>query len=185
MVFVDFDREDVNFHEFCQNILSQARSSVFFMYIMFFLEIKSSWINLGFSVENVVENEGEILNPNTFPLYNHVFDDIFDWKSKIYPWWLDFQKKNDIHEKCGRASLTQNILSKFVEIYVFPVKIYKNHKKMCKLFTVWFPKELTNVQVFSEFARISPNFRILFRNREFVNLFWWFFLQSCLKFKVS
>ena len=78
MVFVDFDREDVNFHEFCQNILSQARSSAFFMYIMFFLEIKSSWINLGFSVENVVENEGEILNPNTFPLYNHVFDDIFD-----------------------------------------------------------------------------------------------------------
>ena len=99
------------------------------MYTIFFLEIKSSWINLGFSVENVVENEGEILNPNTFPLYNHVFDDIFDWKSKIYPWWLDFQKKNDIHEKCGRASLTQNILSKFVEIYVFPVKIYKNHQK--------------------------------------------------------
>ena len=59
----------------------------------FFLEIKSSWINLGFSVENVVENEAEILNPNRFPLYNHVFDDIFDWKSKIYPWWLDFQKK--------------------------------------------------------------------------------------------
>ena len=78
VVFVDFDRENVNFHEFCQNILDPARSSAFFMYTIFFLEIKSSWINLGFSVENVVENEGEILNPNTFPLYNHVFDDIFD-----------------------------------------------------------------------------------------------------------
>ena len=64
-------------------------------------------------------------------------------------------------------------------------KSTKTTKKMCKLFTVWFPKELTNVQVFSEFARISPNFRILFENREFVNLFWWFFLQSCLKFKVD
>ena len=40
----------------------------------------------------------------------------------------------------------------------FPVKINKNHKKLGKLFTVWFPKELTNVQVFSEFARISPDF---------------------------
>ena len=93
MVFGDFDREDFIFKSFWLNILSPARSSAFFMYIIFFLEIKSSWINLGFSVENVVENEGEILNPNTFPLYNHVFDDIFDWKSKIYPWWLDFQKK--------------------------------------------------------------------------------------------
>ena len=42
---------------------------------------------------------------------------------------------------------------------------------MRKLFTVWFPKELTNVQVFSEFARISPNFRIMFENREFFNVF--------------
>ena len=44
-------------------------------------------------------------------------------------------------------------------------------KRKCKLFTVWFPKELTNVQVFSEFARISPNFRILFENREIFNRF--------------
>ena len=52
---------------------------------------------------------------------------------------------------------------------------------MCKLFTVWFPKELMNVQAFSEFARIAPNFRILFENREFVNLFWWFFFAKLFK----
>ena len=129
VVFVDFDREDVNFHEFWQNVLSQARSSAFFMYIIFFLEIKSSWINLGFSVENVVENVVIQRKGVWIEYFTLVFDDIFDRKSKIYPWWLDFQKKHDIHEKCGRASLTQNILAKFVEIYVFPVKIYKNHKK--------------------------------------------------------
>ena len=49
--------------------------------------------------------------------------------------------------------------------------LQKPQQKMCKLFTVWFPKELTNVQVFSEFARISPNFRILFENQEFSNGF--------------
>ena len=129
VVFVDFDREDVNFHEFWQNVLSQARSSAFFMYIIFFLEIKSSWINLGFSVENVVENVVIQRKGVWIEYFTLVFDDIFDRKSKIYPWWLDFQKKKCIHEKCGRASLTQNILSKFVEIYVFPVKIYKNHNK--------------------------------------------------------
>ena len=52
-----------------------------------------------------------------------------------------------------------------------PCQNLQKLQKMCKLFTVWLPKELTNVQVFSEFARISPNFRILFENREFVNLF--------------
>ena len=78
MVFVDFDKEDVNFHDFRQNILNPARCSSFFMYTLFFLEIKPEWRNLGFTVENIVENVGEMLNPNTYHLYNHVFDDIFD-----------------------------------------------------------------------------------------------------------
>ena len=85
VVFVDFDREDVNFHEFGQNVLSQARSSAFFMYIIFFLEIKSSWINLGFSVENVVENVVIQRKGVWIEYFTLVFDDIFDWKFKIFP----------------------------------------------------------------------------------------------------
>ena len=56
MVFVDFDREDVNFQDFFQNVLHPTRSSAFFMYTIFFLDIKSSWRNIGFTVENVVSN---------------------------------------------------------------------------------------------------------------------------------
>ena len=65
VVFVDFDKEDVNFHDFRQNILNPARCCAFFMYTLFFLEIKPEWRNLGFTVENIVEHVGEILNPNT------------------------------------------------------------------------------------------------------------------------
>ena len=56
MVFVDFDKENINIQDVHQNISNPARSSAFFMYTVFFLEIKSSWRNIGFSVENVVEN---------------------------------------------------------------------------------------------------------------------------------
>ena len=77
----------------------------------------------------------------------HVFDNIFDTKSNISPWWLDFQKKNSIHEKCGRASPIRNILVKIMDIYVLLVKIGKNHRKTCWLFTVWFPKEMHNTWI--------------------------------------
>ena len=85
MVFVDFDREDVNFQDFFQNVLHPTRSSAFFMYTIFFLEIKSSWINLGFSVENVVENVVIQRKGVWIEYFTLVFDDIFDRKSKIYP----------------------------------------------------------------------------------------------------
>ena len=55
------------------------------MYIIFFLEIKSSWINLGFSVENVVENVVIQRKGVWIEYFTLVFDDIFDRKSKIYP----------------------------------------------------------------------------------------------------
>ena len=56
MVFVDFDKENINIQDFHQNISNRARSSAFFMYTDFLLEIKSSWRNLGFTVQNFVEN---------------------------------------------------------------------------------------------------------------------------------
>ena len=49
VVFVDFDKEDVNFHDFRQNILNPARCCAFFMYTLCFLEIKPVWRNLGFT----------------------------------------------------------------------------------------------------------------------------------------
>ena len=153
MVFVDFDREYLNFQDFRQNISNPARSSAFFMYTFFLLEIKSSWRNLGFTVENVVEN----IVIQVFCVWiehsPYVFDSIFDTKSNISPWWLDFQKKNSIHEKCERASRIRNILAKVLGIYVFPVKTNKNHRKICKLFTVWFPKELA----MSSFSGFRPD----------------------------
>ena len=91
MVFVDFDKENINIQDFHQNISNRARSSAFFMYTDFLLEIKSSWRNLDFSVENTVENVMWMLNPSTKHLYDHVFGNIFDTKFKISPWWLDFQ----------------------------------------------------------------------------------------------
>ena len=42
VIFVDFDREIINIQDFHQNISDRARSSAFFMYIDFLLEIKSS-----------------------------------------------------------------------------------------------------------------------------------------------
>ena len=58
MVFVDFDREYLNFQDFRQNISNPARPSAFFMtlYTLFLLKNKSSRRNLGFTVENIVEN---------------------------------------------------------------------------------------------------------------------------------
>ena len=83
LVFVDFDRENINVHDFLQNISNRARSSAFFMYIDFLLQIKSSWRNIGFSVENTVENVRRMLNLNTKHLYDYVFGNNFDSKSNI------------------------------------------------------------------------------------------------------
>ena len=155
MVFVDFDKENINIQDFRQNISSPARSSAFFMYTVFFLQVKSSWRNIGFTIENTVENVRWMLNPNTKHLYDLVFDNIFDSKSNISPWRFDFQKKNSIHEKCGRASPIRNILAKVLDIYVFPVKISKNHRKCCKLFTVWFPKEMAMSRFFRDLTGVG------------------------------
>ncbi len=63
---------------------------------------------------------------------------------------------------------------KSVENEVLSVKINKNRQKMCKLFTVWFPKGSDDVRKCSTF---SQNFEIFFyfskkiENREFENKF--------------
>ena len=73
----------------------------------------------------------------------HVFDNIFDTKSNISPWWLDFQKKYSIHEKCGRASPIRNILAKVMKMKSSLPKSAKTIQKLYNLFTVEFAKELT------------------------------------------
>ena len=42
----------------------------------------------------------------------------------------------------------RNILLKILDIYVLSVKIDKNHRKTCKLFTVWFTKEFVDIHIF-------------------------------------
>ena len=93
-------------------------------------------IHLGFTVENVVEN---VCMRGKLSIQTHntlVFDDIFDSKSKISPWWLAFQKKYGIHEKCGRASRIQHILAKVLEMKPSLSKSTKTTEKLCILFTV-------------------------------------------------
>ena len=85
MVFVDFDKENINIHDFHQNISNRARSSAFFMYTDFLLEIKSSWRNLEFSVENVAENMVIQVFCAWIEHSHYVFNSIFDTKIKISP----------------------------------------------------------------------------------------------------
>ena len=86
MVFVDFDKETINIQDFHQNILNRARSSAFFMYTDFLLEIKSSWRNLEISVENVAENMVIQVICAWIDHSPYVFDSIFDTKTNISPW---------------------------------------------------------------------------------------------------
>ena len=85
MVFVDFDRENINIQDFHQNISNRARSSAFFLYTDFLLEIKSSWRNLEFSVENVAENMVTQVFCAWIEHSPYVFDSIFDTKTNISP----------------------------------------------------------------------------------------------------
>ena len=85
MVFVDFDKENINIQDFHQNISNRARSSAFFMYTDFLLEIKSSWRNLEFSVENVAENMVIQVFCAWIEHSPYVFDSIFDTKINISP----------------------------------------------------------------------------------------------------
>ncbi len=55
-VFVGFQDFRQHIQDFRQNKLSPARPSAFFMYTMFFVKNYSCWRNIGFSVENTVEN---------------------------------------------------------------------------------------------------------------------------------
>ena len=83
MVFVDFDKENINIQDFHQNISNRTRSSAFFLYTDFLLEIKSSWRNLEFSVENVAENIVIQVFCAWIEHSHYVFDSIFDTKIKI------------------------------------------------------------------------------------------------------
>ena len=94
VVFVEFDKEDVNFHDFRQNILNPARCCAFFMYTLFFWKSRQYGEILDLPVENVVKNVIIQVICVWIEHFTHVFDDIFDSKSKISPFWFDFQKKN-------------------------------------------------------------------------------------------
>ena len=70
--------------------------------------------------------------------------------SAVHPRFLQedllFSKKKCIHEKCGRASRIQNILAKVLKIKSSLPESTKTTPKLCKLFTVWFPKELLHLR---------------------------------------
>ena len=83
MVFVDFDKENINIQDFHQNISNRARPSAFFMYINFLLEIKSSWRNLEFSVGNVAENMVIQVFCVWIEHSHYVFDSISTLKSRF------------------------------------------------------------------------------------------------------
>ena len=50
---------------------------------------------------------------------------------------------------------------KSLENEVLPVKINENRRKLCKLFTVWFPKGIDDVQILLE-SEIFFRLRIVF-----------------------
>ena len=161
MVFVDFDREDFIFKSFWLNILSPARSSAFFMCTIFFLKINSSWRKIGFCVENTVENMVIPVLCVGIQSFTSRFRQYFFTKSKISPWWVDFHKKYDIHEKCGRASRTQNILSKVLRMKSSLLKSTKTVENCANYLLYGFLKEL----MMCRFCRFCLDLRFYLRLR--------------------
>ena len=53
-----------------------------------------------------------------------------------------------------------------LENEVLPIKINENRRKLCKLFTVWFPKGIDDVQILLEFGNIfsTSDFPSKFKN---------------------
>ena len=108
----------------------------------------------------------------------------------ISPWWLDFQKKYCIHEKCARASRIQNILAKVPKMTFSLSKVTKTSQKLSKLFTVWFPKELTipRCRLFN-LENQPPNFQHQISQRIFYGfqkiLVFWKGLATCFATRVT
>ena len=118
-------------------------------------------------------------------MHNHVFDSIFNTKSKISPRWLDFQKKYSIHEKCGRASRTHNILWKVLRMKSSLSKSTKTVENCANYLLYGFLKELMMCR-FCRFCldlRFYIRFRISPENQEFINEIWWFFFARLFNFQ--
>ena len=86
VVFVDFDKEYFKNQDFRQNVSNPARCSAFFMYTLFFLKNKTSWRNLGFTVENDVKRSIQTHNACHFGTLNPIFlqDYLFFSKKSVY-----------------------------------------------------------------------------------------------------
>ena len=66
---------------------------------------------------------------------------------------------------------------------VLPVKINENRRKLCKLFTVWFPKGIDDVQILLGFENIFSTSDFFRKSRNF-QYFSIFFFAKSLKSKV-
>ena len=74
---------------------------------------------------------------------------------------------------------------KSLENEVLPVEINENRRKLCKLFTVWFPKGIDDVQILLGFENIFSTSGFPPKIKNLSTYFDDFFLQSSLKFKVD
>ena len=155
------------------------------MYIIFFLKIKSWWGNLGFGVENTVENMVIQVLCVGIQSCTSRFRQYFDTKSKISPRWLGFQKKYGIHEKCGRASRTQNILSKVLRTKSSLSKSTKTIEICANYLLYGFLKELMMCRFCEGFEIFFFDFGFLPENQEFINEFWCFFGKLLLNLNPS
>ena len=67
---------------------------------------------------------------------------------------------------------------KSLENEVLPVKINENRRKLCKLFTVWFPKGIDDVQNLLEFENIFSTSDFPSKIKKISTYFDFFFAKS-------
>ena len=85
MVFAGFGREDFIFRAFAKIFRIGLALPHFSCILFFFLEIKYSWRNLGFTVDNVTKNKVIQVFGVWIEHSPYVFDSVFDSKFNISP----------------------------------------------------------------------------------------------------
>ena len=79
------------------------------------------------------------------------FSTVFRHKIQDFSMMSWFSEKIWYTWKMRKSESDSKYFVKSLENEVLPVKINKNHRKLCKLFTVWFPKELV-MYILSKFS---------------------------------
>ena len=130
--------------DFRQNISNPARCSAFFMYTLFLLKNKSSWRNLGFTVENVVENmviQVLCVWIERFPLIHLTFSTVFSTVNRIFLLEDLLLGKKSVYMKNAEERAGFKIFwRKSWKLTSSLSKSTKTTGKLCNVFTVWFPK---------------------------------------------